>query len=202
MGITVPHLFPMFVKLAGRKCLVVGGGRVAEPKIESLLGCGADVRVVSPSVTPVIATWWRENRLTWRARGFQPSDLEDKFLVIAATSSLEVNAAVFRDAEARGVLCNAVDEPERCHFYYPAVVRRGDLQIAISTAGASPALAGRLRAELENLIGPEFAGVVERLGSARQRLFARPMDPERRRRILRRLAGFALPMRRRAEGQA
>ncbi len=192
----------MFVKLAGRKCLVVGGGRVAEPKIESLLACGADVRVISPSVTPAIAAWWRENRLTWRARGFQPSDLEDKFLVIAATCSPEVNAAVFRHAEALGVLCNAVDEPERCHFYYPAVVRRGDLQIAISTAGASPALAGRLRSELENLIGPEFAGVLERLGTARQRLFARPMDPERRRRILRCLAGFALPMRRRAEGQA
>lgn len=197
----MPHLFPMFVKLAGRKCLVVGGGRVAEPKIESLLGCGAEVRVVSPSVTPAIAGWWRENRLTWRSRGFQPSDLEGKFLVIAATSSAEVNQAVFRHAEACGVLCNAVDEPERCHFYYPAIVRRGDLQIAISTAGASPALASRLRGELETMIGPEYAGVVERLGSARKRLFARPMDPERRRRILLRLARFAAPMRRRAEGQ-
>lgn len=191
----MPHLFPIFVKLAGRKCLVAGGGRVAEPKIESLLGCGAEVRVVSPSVTPAIAGWWREDRLTWRARGFQPSDLDGKFLVIAATSSPEVNAAIFRDAESRGVLCNAVDEPGHCHFYYPAVIRRGDLQIAISTSGASPALASRLRCELEQLIGPEYAQVVERLGSARKRLFARAMDPGRRRRILHRLARFALPLR-------
>lgn len=196
----MPHLFPMFVKLAGRECLVVGGGRVAEPKIDSLLACGADVRVVSPSVTPAVARWWRENRLTWRSRGFQPSDLEGKFLAIAATSSAEVNEAVYRNAEQRGVLCNAVDEPERCHFYYPAVVRRGGLQIAISTAGASPALAARLRCELEEMIAPEYAGVVERLGSARQRLLARPMDPDRRRRILRRLARFAAPLRHRAQG--
>lgn len=198
----MPQLFPMFVKLAGRNCLVVGGGRVAEPKIESLLGCGAEVRVVAPSVTPAIATWWRENRLTWRSRGFHPSDLKGKFLVVAATSLAEVNEAVFRHAEAGGVLCNAVDEPERCHFYYPAVVRRGDLQIAISTAGASPALASRLRGELESLIGPEYGAVVERLGSARKRLLARPMDPQRRRRILHRLAGLASPLRRALGAQA
>lgn len=197
----MPHLFPMFVKLSGRECLVVGGGRVAEPKIESLLACGAVVRVVAPSVTPAIAGWWREDRLAWRPHGFHPSDLDGKFLVVAATSCAEVNEAVFRHAQAGGVLCNAVDEPERCDFYYPAIVRRGDLQIAISTAGASPALASRLREELETLIGPEYARVVERLGSARKRLFARPMDPARRRRILHRLARFAVPTARRAEGR-
>ena len=198
----MPQLFPMFVKLAGRECLVVGGGPVAESRIESLLACGARVRVVAPSVTPAIAGWWRADRLTWRARGFQPADLDGKFLVIAATSQPEVNEAVFRQSQAAGVLCNAVDEPDRCHFYYPAVVRRGDLQIAISTSGASPALASRLRGELESLIAPEYSAVVERLGSARKRLFARPMDPHRRRRILQRLAGFASPFRRRHGAQA
>ncbi len=182
-------LFPMFLKLAGRKCLVVGGGRTAESKVESLLCCGATVHVVAPRITDTIGTWMREQRLTWRARSFASSDLQGMFLVVAATSSREVNEKVFRQAEARRILCNAVDEPDRCHFYYSAVVRRGDLQIAISTAGLSPALAKSLRLELESQIGPEYAAWLERLGEARRMLFARETDPIRRRRILHRLAG-------------
>jgi len=138
-------LFPMFVKLAGHKCLVVGGGKVAEAKVEGLFASGAVVVVVALEVTEKIAGWNRERRLTWHARRFQPSDLDGAFLVIAATGVDAVNESVFREAEVRRILCNAVDEPERCHFYYPAVVRRGALQIAISTGGLSPALASRLR---------------------------------------------------------
>lgn len=194
-------LFPMFLKLGGRKCLVVGGGRTAESKVESLLSCGAAVRVVSPTITGAIAAWMRERRVTWRARSFAPSDLQGIFLVVAATSSREVNEAVFRQAEARRILCNAVDEPDRCHFFYSAVVRRGDLQIAISTAGLSPALAKSLRLELESQIGPEYAAWLERLGSARRMLFARETDPVRRRRVLHRLAA-SRPQRARGEEES
>ena len=178
----------MFVKLRGRRCLVVGGGRVAGSKIEGLLHCGAVVRVVAPEVTREIMSWNDNKWLTWVARGFQSSDLEDVHLVVAATGSRRVNDAVFRAADARRILCNTVDEPERCHFYYPAVVRRGDLQIAISTGGLSPALAKSLRSELESYIGPEYGAWVERLGAIRKRLLARPMDASRRSRILHRLA--------------
>lgn len=182
------NLFPMFVKLAGRSCLVVGGGALAEGKVESLLACGANVVVVTPEASDKIAGWSRERRLAWHARRFQPADLENAFLVVAATGVAAVNESVFREAEARGILCNAVDEPERCHFYYPAVVRRGPLQIAISTGGLSPALAHRLRIELEEQFGPEYEAWLQELGATRKLVFAERADPLRRARILQRLA--------------
>lgn len=181
-------LFPMFVKLRGRRCLVVGGGAIAEGKIESLLACGANVVVVAPEVTEKLADWSREECLVWYARRFQPADLENAFLVVAATGVDAVNESVFREAEARGIMCNAVDEPERCHFYYPAVVRRGPLQIAISTSGLSPALAHRLRIELEQQFGPEYEAWLQELGALRRLVFAERDDPRRRARILQRLA--------------
>jgi precorrin-2 dehydrogenase/sirohydrochlorin ferrochelatase len=181
-------LFPMFVKLSGRRCLVVGGGAIAEGKVESLLACGASVVVVAPQVTDKIAGWSGGRRLVWHARRFQTADLENAFLVVAATGVDAVNESVFREAEARGILCNAVDEPERCHFYYPAIVRRGPLQIAISTAGLSPALAHRLRVELEQQFGPEYEAWLQELGAMRRRVFAERDDPRRRARILQRLA--------------
>jgi len=182
------NLFPMFLKLAGRKCLLVGGGPVAEGKVEGLLSCQAAVVLVAPEVTEKIARWHDQGRLTWHARQFQPSDLEGAFLVIAATGVDAVNEQVFREAEARGILCNAVDEPERCHFYYPAIVRRGPLQIAISTGGLSPALASRLRAELEAQFGPEYERWLQKLGAMRRALFARRIDPRGRTRVLQLLA--------------
>ena len=184
----MPNLFPIFVKLAGRKCLVVGGGGIAGGKVEGLLAAGASVVVVSPEVTEKIARWNDQGRLAWHARRFQPSDLEGAFLVLAATGLPAVSESVFREAEARGILCNAVDEPERCHFYYPAIVRRGPLQIAISTGGLSPALASRLRAELEAQFGPEYERWLQKLGAMRRALFARRIDPRRRARVLQLLA--------------
>jgi precorrin-2 dehydrogenase/sirohydrochlorin ferrochelatase len=181
-------LFPMFVKLAGRKCLVLGGGAIAESKVEGLLASGATVVVVAPEVTERIARWNDQGRVTWHAHQFQPSDLEGTFLVVTATRLPAVSESVFRQAEARGILCNAVDEPERCHFYYPAIVRRGPLQIAISTGGLSPALASRLRAELEAQFGPEYEPWLQKLGSMRRALFARRIDPHRRTRVLQLLA--------------
>lgn len=181
-------LFPLFLKLEGRPCLVVGAGSVAEGKIQSLLDAGADVHVVAPEANTSIRGWAANGSLFWAQKGFEAADLDDVFLVIAATSSAEVNAGVFHEARRRGILCNSVDDPEHCDFYYPAVVRRGDLQIAISTAGLSPALAQRLRRELEVQFGPEYSSWLQDLGSERQRLFNLEIDPEERKQILHKLA--------------
>jgi precorrin-2 dehydrogenase / sirohydrochlorin ferrochelatase len=181
-------LFPMFVKLRDRLCVVVGGGDVAEAKIPSLLEAGAKVRVIAPEVTEAISAWAKDGRLDWASRKFGPGDLSGAFVVIAATSALGVNQDVFHEADAQGILCNAVDDPERCHFYYPAVVRRGPLQIAISTAGFSPALAQRLRRELEAQFGPEYETWLEWLGAVRSALRADSDDPEGTRKILHVLA--------------
>jgi len=179
-----PALFPLFLKLEGRECLVVGAGSVAEGKIRSLLASGAKVRVVALEAKDAVRQWAQAGEVAWEARAFQASDLDGVVLAIAATSSPSVNAAVFVEARKRNVLCNAVDDPENCDFYYGAVVRRGDLQIAISTAGHSPALAQRLRQELEEQFTAEYSDWVKALGEARQQLFALDMDPEQRRRLL------------------
>src|SRR5438876_10379142 len=178
----------MFLKLQGRPCLVVGAGTVAEGKIGSLLLAGATVRVVAPQAHAAVLEWARTGVIRWEAREFSPLDLDNVFLVIAATSSNEVNESVFREAQRRDVLCNVVDHPQHCDFYYPAVVRRGQLQIAISTAGESPALAQRLRRELEIQFGPEYESWVEQLGKRRRDLFARDINPEERHRQLHELA--------------
>jgi precorrin-2 dehydrogenase / sirohydrochlorin ferrochelatase len=185
----------MFLKLEGRKCLVVGAGKIGESKIRSLLIAHGDVRVVAPVVTAAVAAWDRAGVITWEAREFRAVDLDGVFLVVAATSSVVVNDAVYREAQQRQILCNVVDDPKRCDFYYPAVVRRGALQVAISTEGQSPALAQRLRRELEKQLTPVYAGWLEWLGNARKRLFATSIAPERRRAQLHELASqesFAL----------
>jgi precorrin-2 dehydrogenase/sirohydrochlorin ferrochelatase len=181
-------LFPLFLKLKGRDCLVVGAGAIAESKIESLIAAEANIVVVAPEAGPKVNVWARSGIVRWEPRRFQAPDLDAMFLVIAATSSRDVNRHVFGEAQSRNILCNAVDDPEYCDFYYPAVVRRGDLQIAISTAGQSPALAQRLRRQFENDFGHEYGDWLQQLGSIRTALFARDMDPAERRRILHEIA--------------
>jgi len=181
-------LFPLFLKLEGRKCLVVGAGNVAQSKIRSLLDSGAKVRVIAPQANSAVEEWAHTGVITWGARSFEASDLDGTVLVIAATSSSAVNETIFREAQQRNILCNAVDDPEHCDFYYGAVVRRGQLQIAISTEGQSPTLAQRIRRELEAQFGPEYAGWVEELGKVRAQLFASDIEPERRRQLLHDLA--------------
>lgn len=181
-------LLPMFMKLEARKCLLVGAGTVAETKIESLLHSGAAVHVVASSATDVVRTRALQGEIHLELREFVAADLDGVFLVVVATPDRELNRSVFKEAQSRGVLCNVVDDPELCDFYYPAVVRRGHLQIAISTGGLSPALAGRLRRELESQFGPEWSAWVQRLGVVRRRLFERQMDPAKRRQLLRQLA--------------
>ena len=182
-------LFPIFLKLENRSCLVVGAGAIGEPKIESLLTAGTSVRVIAPRASAAVAEWAQRGEIVWEEREFDPSDLNGVFLVIAATSSRQVNETVFREAQQRNILCNVVDDPEHCDFYYPAVVRRGDFQLAISTNGHSPALAQRIRRELEIQFGPEYGEWLVELGKVRQQLFASGMDPDERRRVLHQLAG-------------
>lgn len=181
-------LFPAFLKLTGRQCLVVGAGPIAQEKIESLLRAGAKVRVVAPDATDSIRTWARAKKIRWGPRKFRPSDFKGVFLVVASTSSPALHERIYRQARRRAILCNVVDDPAHCDFYYGAVVRRGELQIAISTGGHSPALAQRLRKKLEREIGAEYEHWLENLGAARKRLFAKSLSPARRKALLHSLA--------------
>lgn len=178
----------MFLKLAGRRCLVVGAGTIALPKIESLLNAGAQVLVVAPQAGERVRQLAAGGYVLWEARDFRPADLVGIFLAVVATSSRETNDFVFREAVGLGVLCNVVDDPERCDFYYPAVVRRGQLQIAVSTGGLSPALAQRIRQELEQHFEMEYEAWLEELARARRELLRRPMHRARRLLLLHRLA--------------
>ena len=188
-GSVAMTLFPMFMKLEGRSCLVVGAGTIGEPKISSLIAAGASVRVVALTRHGGgCRVGARRERSPGKREPSIVADLDGVFLVIAATNSRDVNAAIFREARQRNILCNVVDDPEYCDFYYPAVVRRGDLQLAISTNGHSPALAQRIRRELEIQFGPEYGEWLEELGQIRQQLFASKIDPEERRRLLHELA--------------
>jgi precorrin-2 dehydrogenase / sirohydrochlorin ferrochelatase len=185
-------LFPIFLKLRGRRCLVVGGGKIAEEKIAGLVPTGAEIHVVTPAATPRIRELARQEKITLHARRFAPADLKSAFLVVAATSSPALHKKIYREAQRRRVLCNVVDDPPNCDFYYGSVVRRGALQIAISTAGKSPALAQRIRKILEGQFGPEYEDWVAALGKAREELFARKMNPEERRKLLHILASEEL----------
>lgn len=177
-------LYPLFLNLRGRNCVVVGGNETAETKIRSLLGTGAQIKVIAPGVTDAIAAWAGTGRVQWQNRHYETGDLRDAFLVFTATGS-STNAEVYAEAEARKTLCNAVDDIDHCNCYAASVVRRGPLQLAISTAGNSPALAQRLRLELEQQFGPDYTSWVKELGERRRRLFSEPdLDPDTRRRML------------------
>jgi precorrin-2 dehydrogenase/sirohydrochlorin ferrochelatase len=181
-------LFPMFLKLEGKRCLVVGAGKVGEPKIGGLLDTGARVQVIALQASDAVRTWARAGKIMLELRAFTPEDLDGVFLAVVATSSRSVDETIYREAQARGVLCNVVDVPEYCDFYYPAVVRRGDLQIAISTNGQSPSLAQKLRQQLERQFGPAYAQWVAELGETRQIVLASELDPQRKSELLHSLA--------------
>lgn len=177
--------FPLFVNLHGKRCAVVGAGEIAAGKVDGLMRCGAEVTVVSPRAVPYIQEAARAGKLTWLRRGFKAEDVEGAFLAVAATASRRVNGAVFRACMERGVLCNAVDDPVHCDFIYPAVMRRGALQIAVSTGGRSPALAGRIRRNLEERFGPEWELLLDRLGRERDEIVHARLDGAERARRLR-----------------
>ena len=167
----MPDYFPAFLDLRERPCLVVGGGAIGERKARELLACHASVTVVSPCLTAELQTLAQTDRLVWRARTFLRSDVRRCALVIAATGIPAVDTAVAAEARRRGVLVNAVDWPAQCDFIFGSILRRGELQIAVSTGGRSPALAREIRRRLEPMFGPEYAELVEQVG--RERAHAR-----------------------------
>jgi precorrin-2 dehydrogenase/sirohydrochlorin ferrochelatase len=181
-------LFPMFVKLEGKRCLVVGAGKVGEAKIGGLLETGARIHVVALEASEAVHQWARAGRITLEMRAFTPADLDGTFLAIVATASRDLNSSIYHKAQQGGILCNVVDVPEFCDFYYPAVVRRGDLQIAISTNGQSPSLAQKLRQQLERQFGPGYARWVAELGETRKLVLASDLAPRRKSDLLHSLA--------------
>jgi precorrin-2 dehydrogenase/sirohydrochlorin ferrochelatase len=173
--------YPVFLEMKGRPCVVVGGGTVAERKVEGLLAVEACVTVISPELTPSLAARKEEGRLQHVARAYREGDLKGYEVAVVATDDGPVNAGVAREGRARGVWVNAVDDPPNCDFILPSVIRRGDVVIAVSTGGASPALARRLREELESFLEEDNASVAELLQNVRQELRARgiTVDTER-----------------------
>ena len=171
-------LFPMFMKLTGRQCLVVGAGKVGEPKIGGLLETGARIRVVALDAGPAVREWARTGKIELELRAFTNDDLHGVFLVVVATNSRILNERIYHEAQRLGVLCNVVDVPDLCDFFYPSVVRRGDLQIAVSTAGQSPSLAQKIRQQLEKQFGPGYAAWVAELGETRKLILASELDKE------------------------
>ena len=161
--------YPVNLVLDGRSCLVVGGGKVALRKVEGLLACGGRVTVVAPSVDSEVRA---HAGVILVERAWQPDDLEGMWLVIAATDDPAVNGAVYAEGERRGVWVNGADDPANCSFTLPSVVRRGDLQVTVSTSGRSPALATWLRRRLEGEIGPEYAVLLDLLATERDGLKA------------------------------
>jgi precorrin-2 dehydrogenase/sirohydrochlorin ferrochelatase len=188
----VTDYFAAFLDLRGRRCLVVGGGEVGERKAAALLECGACVVVVAPLVTATLQRMARERLIEHRRRGFLASDVRGCVLAISATGVPDVDAAVVAAAQRRNVLVNAVDRPALCDFIFPSVLRRGALQIAVSTGGRSPALAREIRKRLETIVGPEYGSLVERVGSARRRARSRALTPSERRAAGERVVALAL----------
>lgn len=184
----VTNLFPMFMKLAGKQCLVVGAGKVGEPKIGGLIDTGALIHVVAIAASGQVREWAGSGHIELELRSFSASDLDGKFLAVVATTSNSLNKLIYREAQQRGVLCNVVDVPKYCDFFYPALVRRGDLQIAISTAGQSPSLAQKLRQQLEKQFGEGYAAWVEQLGETRRLILASDLDKETKWELLHSLA--------------
>ncbi len=184
---------PIFLDVTGRECVVVGGGEVAARKVESLLKAGAHVTVVSPRLSRSMEAIVARGLVTHVARDCERGDILGCVLVYAATDDPKLHRALAAEARVLGIPINVVDVPELCTFIAPAVVKRGALQIAVSTAGASPAFAARLRRELEQQFGTEYALTLEVLRAARRRLHADEIDPAARMRRLKDLANSALP---------
>ncbi len=165
-------LLPIFVRLEQRPVVVAGAGRVALAKIENLLRTGAAITVIAPQAVAGVRDLADHGRLIWLQRTFEPADVDGALLVIAATNSPVVNRVVYEEAARRNVLCNAVDDPPNCHFYFGSVVSRGDLQIAVSTAGESPALAQRLSREIDDQLPSDLGPWLREIGALRREIRA------------------------------
>jgi len=186
----VSHFYPIFADIAGRRVVVVGGGQVAQRKVKSLLECGGQVVVVSPEVTEELAGLGQSGRIELIQRGYRAGDIAGAWLVIAACDDEVVNEAVFSEANRKKIFCNVVDNPPLCSFIVPSQLVRGDLQIAVSTGGVSPALAGVIKRQLEEEFGEYYEVFLAGLKELREHVKNKyPNDPDSRVRILKGFAG-------------
>lgn len=170
--------YPINLDIRGRRCLVVGGGRVGARKVDSLVRCGAVVTVVSLKAAPPLVRLAAEKAIILKQRPYRSSDVEGMFLIIGATDNEALNRQINADAEHRNQLCNIADRPEICNFILPAIVSRGDFVMAVSTAGKSPAFAKHVRKRLETEFGPEYGTLLDLMGAIRNKLLAGPHEPE------------------------
>ena len=166
-GMLETPLYIACLRLSGRRCVVVGGGPIGLEKVEGLLACDADVTLVAPEAHPELVQLALEGSIRWQQREYESGDLDGALIAIAATGDTDLNVRVFEDAEARSMLVNVVDVPPLCNFILPAIVRTGPLAVAISTAGASPALAKRMKREIGELFGEQYATLAVLLNDAR-----------------------------------
>jgi len=180
--------YPMMMNLSGRRCLVIGGGKVAERKVASLLEADGEVVVISPALTLRLATMAKSEIIRHIARGFRSGDLDGAFLCVVATNDRALQRKVAKEAKEQRVLANIADSEEACDFLVPSYFRRGDLLVSISTAGKSPALAKRIRRDLEESFGWEYERLLKVLTGLRARILEEVKDPRRRRSILERTA--------------
>lgn len=185
--------YPAFLDLRGAPCLVVGGGQVGERKVKTLLDCGAVVHLVSPELTPYLEERVREGRVLRVGAEFDPAQMEGMFLVIGATDNAEVNQRISVEARARHLLCNIVDRPRECNFIVPSTIHRGDLTIAVSTAGKSPALAKKIREDLEKSYPNSYADYLTLLGRIREFVLSRGGDQKENQRVFKLLVHSPLP---------
>lgn len=167
---------------------MVGAGKVGEAKIAGLIQTGARVHVVALQASQAVHEWAKAGKIVLELRAYVPADFEGASLAVIATSNPQLNKSIYQEAQRRGILCNVVDVPEYCDFYYPAVVRRGDLQIAISTNGQSPSLAQKLRQQLERQFGLGYARWIAELGATRNLILASDLDAKRKSELLHSLA--------------
>lgn len=175
--------YPICLDISNKRCAVIGGGEVAGRKVRRLLDCGARVTVVGRKLTPDLESLKKRGRIEHIASAYRAEHLDGSFMVIGATDSARINGRVYRDAKGKGIPVNIVDDPKRCDFILPALFERGDLSIAVSTAGKSPALARRLRMEMEGRYGHEYAILVRILGILRERVVRRGTSSEENRKI-------------------
>lgn len=179
--------YPIFLDIKGKSCIVIGGGKVAKRKVLSLLDAGAKVLVISPQITPALKELVSKKKISCSPKAYASGDLKGFFLAYSATDNPEVNKKVFQEAKKEGILLNVVDVPELCNFIVPSVVERGDLLIAISTSGKSPAMAKKIRRQLEKEFGKEYAVFLDIMGKVRDKVLKRGWESDKNKRIFEKL---------------
>ncbi|MCD6490045.1 MAG: bifunctional precorrin-2 dehydrogenase/sirohydrochlorin ferrochelatase [Thermodesulfobacterium sp.] len=189
----INEYFPVFLNLKDKLCLVIGGGKVAERKVENLLKTGAKVKVISPEVTPALKKLVEEGKIEWERRVYKKRDLNSAWLIIAATNNPKAQKEIYKEAEEKRIFCNVVDVPELCSFIVPSTIKRGLLTIAISTSGVSPAVARRLRETLEEIIGEEYNFYLELMKNLRKQILSLNLSAEEKEKKLQKLAMAPIP---------